>query len=322
MNEEAALFGAKESLVGIVTAPRSSDFRRYPAVILLNAGLVHRAGPGRIYVKIARQLASLGLLALRFDFSGIGDSPVRSDTLGFEKSTVAETREAMDYLRQTRGIEHFILLGGCSGAFASFETAACDPRVAGALLINFQMPEAADEAENSERLTRSAAHYYHNWALFDLRSWGRLITGKSDYRQLVRVLRHEVERWLTARNKASAQTSYFQARLGELTDRKTPVVFICSQADSRLHDLRQHGGAQLRRLCARGGVGLDVIRGADHTFTTPQDQERLLKVVCKRIDEIARRTDKPIQAHQAKWDCSWLKSLLRPVEGEELPQSK
>jgi hypothetical protein len=47
-----------------------------PAVmfVLLNAGAVHRQGPFRLYVHLARRLAALGFSCVRFDQPGIGDS--------------------------------------------------------------------------------------------------------------------------------------------------------------------------------------------------------------------------------------------------------
>src|SRR5262245_17124568 len=121
MKEEILQFGKTQSLVGIITEPTEvkSDSPR-PGIILLNAGLIHRIGPSRLYVKIARVLTGIGFTVLRFDFSGTGDSRVREDNLPFEQSAVDEVREAMNSLKETRGIEQFLLIGHCSGAGFSF----------------------------------------------------------------------------------------------------------------------------------------------------------------------------------------------------------
>ena len=59
MTEEAVLFGTTQSLVGILSQPpREEAPRGLPAVILLNAGIVHRVGPNRLYVRMARELAA------------------------------------------------------------------------------------------------------------------------------------------------------------------------------------------------------------------------------------------------------------------------
>src|SRR5260370_40275597 len=84
MKEEAVLFGEKKSLVGVVTDPPTTTGNHLrPPVILLNPGIVHRVGPGRIYVKIALALVAAGFVVLRFDFSVIGGSTRLPDNLSF-----------------------------------------------------------------------------------------------------------------------------------------------------------------------------------------------------------------------------------------------
>ncbi len=311
MKEEAVLFGARQSLVGIVTEPATVSVPRTgTAVVLLNAGIVHRVGPGRIYVKIARELAAMGFVVLRFDFAGIGDSAVRQDCLCFEKSAIAEAQEALQFLKAKKGIEHFILLGGCSGAFASFEAAACDSRVVGTVLINFQTPESENAVAPSDLSIRKAAYYYWNCALFDLKSWRKLLTGKTDYGQIMRVLRSEVKRRFEFKKKVMREGTQFEADLHRLAARKVNVVFVCSEGDPRLQDLREAGGRTLKRLCASREVILDIIPRSDHTFSSVDDQERLLKVVCQRISTMPHRVvSQPIIARGAE------RSLARRLFG-------
>ena len=78
--EEPVLLGKSGSLAGIITDPpaHAREASR-PAVILLNAGLVHRVGPGRLYVRLSRRLAAHGFVVVRFDLSGIGDSPFSTE---------------------------------------------------------------------------------------------------------------------------------------------------------------------------------------------------------------------------------------------------
>ena len=284
LKEEAVLFGKKKSLVGILTNPFiAAGDRQKPAVILLNPGIVHRVGPGRVYVKIARTLAASGSPVLRFDFSGIGDSAVRHDNLRFEKSAIQETQDAMEFLKATRGTQHFVLLGGCSGAQISFETACCDARVIGAVLINYPAAEEQDENADSDLKYRRAAHYYWNFALLNRKSWGKLITGKANYRQLIEALKVEVKRRITPRNKAPREQTPFQANLQRLAQQDVRLTFLCSQGDPLLDELREAGGDDFRQLSALGKIALDIIPRSDHTFSSLDDHERLLDVILRRI---------------------------------------
>jgi len=99
LRERTLLFGDGKSLVGIITEPPPSDeVLARPAVILLNAGLLHRIGPNRVHVRLARRLAEAGFVVMRFDYSGIGDSRPRTDDTPFARSALAETRQCMDVL--------------------------------------------------------------------------------------------------------------------------------------------------------------------------------------------------------------------------------
>lgn len=297
--EEAALFGRARSLAGVVTdPPATAHHHGNPAVILLNAGLVHRVGAGRLYVKIARELAANGFTTLRFDFSGIGDSMARHDTLPFAKSAILETQDAMEYLKRTRGIERFICMGGCSGALVSLQTAGVDPRVSGAVLINFQAADGdADDPEAHPDLrTRRSAHYYWTFALFDRKSWARLFTGRSDYGKLIRAFRYRVQRWLAPAQKTPAAASPLEADLQRLAQRRVQLAFLCSDGDPLLDDLREAGGEGLRQLCSSGKVVLEVIPRSDHTFSSLDDQNRLMMAVVERVKAIRNASIGVLQA--------------------------
>jgi pimeloyl-ACP methyl ester carboxylesterase len=127
--EKALRIGKAHPLLAIHTEPPGGAAPNGIGVVLLNAGLLHRVGPSRLHVQIARRLAPLGFQVIRFDFSGIGDSDARRDGLAFEQSAVIEVQEAMDHLAATRGIREFTLIGLCSGADAAFLTAVADARV-------------------------------------------------------------------------------------------------------------------------------------------------------------------------------------------------
>ncbi len=132
MKERALTFGPDGILVGILTEPDpASAVPGTPGHVILNSGILHRVGASRIYVQIARALAERGFTTLRFDFSGVGDSGTRRDTLPIEERFVRETQEAMDYLAGVKGVDRFVLGGLCSGADGAFWTALEDERVVG-----------------------------------------------------------------------------------------------------------------------------------------------------------------------------------------------
>ncbi len=131
MRERALVLGPA-NLVGILTQPDPEVARAgAPAFVMLNSGILHRVGASRTHVQLARALAEEGFTSLRFDFSGIGDSEVRRDSMPIEERFVQESVEAMDYLASSIGASTFIIGGLCSGADGGFFTALADERIVG-----------------------------------------------------------------------------------------------------------------------------------------------------------------------------------------------
>ena len=107
-----------------------------PALIILNSGLMHRVGTCRTSVVLARKAADLGILSLRFDHSGIGDSSPRQVLASDEERMLEEINAAQDFVQATYGISQFVLYGLCSGAQYSFKHAQTDNRVIGLVGID------------------------------------------------------------------------------------------------------------------------------------------------------------------------------------------
>ncbi|MEO8216229.1 MAG: hypothetical protein ABI718_04015 [Acidobacteriota bacterium] len=128
MRERAFTAGEPTPLAGVVTEPSEFDPDR-SAVLILNSGVMHHVGSCRLSVKVARAIATRGMLAVRFDFSGIGDSDQRRSTESFEITSRKECSEVMDYVQRTRGTRRFIVFGLCSGADAAYNAALADDRV-------------------------------------------------------------------------------------------------------------------------------------------------------------------------------------------------
>src|SRR5262245_42364407 len=130
MREQAMQLGDQGYLVGVATRPLRISANR-PTVIFLNAGVIHRVGPHRMHVNLARRLACDGFTSLRLDLSGIGDSRQVLGAPTFRESAVADTRVAMDHLAAEGGDGRFVIFGLCSGADNALATAAVDDRVVG-----------------------------------------------------------------------------------------------------------------------------------------------------------------------------------------------
>lgn len=135
MTELPVVFGAERHLVGTLTLPTGGT-PASTAFVLLNAGVVHRIGPHRMNVKLARRLAEQGYASLRFDLSGQGDSRASSAGGTYTEQAVADVRAAMDHIARTADVHRFAIAGICSGADNGWATAQVDDRVAGLFMID------------------------------------------------------------------------------------------------------------------------------------------------------------------------------------------
>jgi pimeloyl-ACP methyl ester carboxylesterase len=137
MIERSHVFGKENRLVGICTEPSLQERKpQAPAFLLLNAGIIHRVGPFRFYVDLARLLAKNGYTTLRFDLSGIGDSLPGKDNRPEHDRVMGDIAHAMDMLEAKKGIKKFVLCGLCWGADISHDCAVIDSRVVGAVLLD------------------------------------------------------------------------------------------------------------------------------------------------------------------------------------------
>jgi len=267
MKEQVVLFGKSKSLVGIITEPHSaSAYGCFPAIIILNAGLLHRIGPNRISVKIARQMASAGFVVLRFDFSGIGDSGMRDDNLPFEKSSINETQEAMNYLSSVRSINRYIIMGICSGANIAFKTAYNDPRVVGVIGINGSYLDNQDPLVLSRNFENRIQSRYYRKQLFNYKSWLRVITGRSNLSSILGFLISKTKD-LLYQNKDISCVLNPSTKWNSLVKRGVDLFLIYSEGSQAFDIFRSTLENHLSELKTTGKIWIEVIERSDHVFT-------------------------------------------------------
>jgi pimeloyl-ACP methyl ester carboxylesterase len=265
MTEKAVLFGETKSLVGILTEAETAAPNASPAAIFFNVGLIHRVGPNRLYVRLARKLAALGFPALRFDLAGIGDSPPRSGGSSFEENVLKDVAAAMDFLA-ARGARRYILIGLCSGADHALRVAGRDERVAGLALID---PYAAP----------TSGFFLHRYLprLFNVQSWRRFVTGKSllwRYWQRARRPRPGAK----AAEQAARRNEVVRP-LDALARRGADLFFIYSGAGSPYYNYRTELKPRLDALDFHGRLGVHILKEADHTFTLLESQAELIDAI-------------------------------------------
>jgi hypothetical protein len=296
MKEHALLFGEAQGLVGVVTdPPGAAAAGTRPGVILLNAGVIHRVGPSRLYVHLARALASIGCVAVRFDHSGIGDSAVRRDDAPFEVSSIQEARAAMDALQGSRGIDRFVLVGLCSGAVTAFDAAGLDGRVAGVVMINPQGFDLNPEW-NGYIANRGDARRYWKRSLFSARSWWHALTGRVDYKRLAAVLWRQASGPGRAREVVSSVVTRVGAELQKLMNREVRTLLVCSEGDDGIEYMNVILQRDVRTLTSAAHLTVEILPGADHSLTLLESQRRVVEIVREWAGSLAPATVRPTAA--------------------------
>jgi dienelactone hydrolase len=124
------------NLIGVSNIPNGAADTSKPAVIMVNAGFLHRVGPNRMNTTLARMLARAGYVSLRMDLSGLGDSMSRTDAANDSEIVSQDIDKGMSYLGREYGIRQFVLVGLCSGANDTAQMATTDERIVGLVNID------------------------------------------------------------------------------------------------------------------------------------------------------------------------------------------
>ncbi|MEK8051130.1 alpha/beta fold hydrolase [Ideonella sp. DXS22W] len=275
VREQALVFG--DGLVGVLSAPAVAPpgAGERPALLVVNAGLVHRSGPQRLHVALLRRMAAQGFTGLRFDFSGIGDSLPRADSLPYTQSTLLELRQAMDAVAAHSGCTRFVVLGLSSGALVSLAAAGADERVAGVCLMNpHGFGSASVWGEHVDALS-AGRDYARN--LRSLDSWRKLLTGRTNYRRLLSAVRARVVP-RPADPEHAAVTAAAQPLFAGVFARALPALFVFSEKDASRDNIEQIlGRGWQRRLGAT--VRVATIADANHTFANPGHLQQVLAAI-------------------------------------------
>lgn len=135
--EKPVRFGTHPGLEAILTLPTCGK-ADVPcrSVIMMNAGIGSRTGTHRSQVMLSRECAERGILAMRLDLPGLGESPAAESELESREQDLVSVRLAIDFLFQKLGVEELALYGLCSGADLSHRVALADPRVTSVVLVD------------------------------------------------------------------------------------------------------------------------------------------------------------------------------------------
>lgn len=268
MKEQVCQFGPGDNLLGILTTPdEDKKVDGAPIAIILNAGIVHRIGPFRLHVDLARKLANLGFTTLRLDLSGLGDSQARSGKIESNQSrALLDVTDALDYLSETNGASQFVLLGLCSGAFNAHQVSVRDSRVVGSVFL--------------DGIVFRTVGFYVRWylsRLFNFRYWRNFLKRRFQNRDRV--------------DKSEGETLAEQEFFGEDLDRNSVIKDLKSMLDRGVRMLFLYtdgyddicGRSQFQEMYGLrpddGQLQVEYYPKSEHTFRLIENR----KAACQRV---------------------------------------
>jgi pimeloyl-ACP methyl ester carboxylesterase len=245
-------------------------------------------------VDLARDVAALGYVALRFDVAGLGDSPAAPGTREnriYTTDSVADLRSAMDLLERRCGVRRFVLVGLCSGAYLAYHTAIVDTRVAGQVLLSpyaFEWKEGDPVAPTvrEEFRTFKSTRFYAR-ALLDRQVWLRALRGQVNVRAVAGVVLERLQASLDAAmpslterllRRQRPQTDVERA-FRTLCERGVQSLLVLGFADGGLDMVARYLGNDARRMRGYASFSLQILDDADHTFTTMASQRKLRQIL-------------------------------------------
>ena len=277
------------TLFGIATLPPEPPRR---ALILLNAGAVGRIGPNRLHVALARRLAATGVLVLRLDLSGLGDSRTRpgaEENIVYHAHAVDDIGVAVDWARSD-GASEIAVAGLCAGAYHSLDAALAGQAIDTIVMINpltFHYKPGMSLDFAAFRVIADAQRYQKSIARGV--SWRKLLRGDVDLKRVADVVVRRMgsafsRPWRELRRRLHVpHRDDLGAKLESLARRHVAMRFVFAGDDPGRFVLAEEGGSVVPRLQGSGALSIQVIDAADHTFTPRWSHRPLLDAIAQAL---------------------------------------
>lgn len=268
VQERIAHFGRPKTLAGVTSFPSASQPVRDQTVVIVNVGVIHRVGPSRLHVQLARRLAADGFVTLRFDFSGIGDSDPRPERV-VPDGVRQDMDDALSYLQSTVDAASFVLVGLCSGANACLRYARLNHAVVGAVLLD----------PHSYKTPRYYIRHYRR-RLFQWESWRNVLEGR---RAGARGARAGYEAAPPSGDGLVAPPTVvprpeMEEGIVDLTGRGVQLLHVFTGGHEAYND-REQFWELFPRFKGRPEIQVEFLASADHTFHRRSARREVIALV-------------------------------------------
>lgn len=271
--DQAVQIGA--GLQGVLSAPEIAEQAVDTAVLFLNTGGDPRCGIGGFATETARTLARRGVASLRFDFAGLGDSPLPDEgepSHVYETPRDADIDAAVTFMAE-RGARHLVVVGVCAGAYHALHAAWRDPRVTAVFVVSpvKLIWRAGDSLAFGRKDDGKATQVYAS-AATQPETWLRLLRGEIDVAAVARTLASRLQARFSAvatrysADAPSVQMERFMRRGGR-------ACMIMGLDDSSLDEVEAHLGPKGHRLSRTANGQVRIHPNLDHGLARRQSRQ-------------------------------------------------
>lgn len=309
--EERVCFG--QGLRGVLCLPLQNTGGQ--AVIFGNTGGDPRAGVANFSTRASRLLAAQGIAALRFDFSGLGESE-GSDVHVYETDRTPEIKEAA-VLLTGRGFADVTTAGVCTGGFHAVRAVLGDSGISRAVAINaWLLWEQGRELDRAAHVESMRSVYLK--APVQARKWVRLAREALHSHILSRLA--GLKRSFFPHPAAQAARLQFAKATAA---RDIHIQVLAGAMDLSLEGL-EHFGPRGRWLARQKGISIAVLPELDHALTTKKSQKEAIKALLSFLSATSskdRTTDRSQAAPAANDLPSGGKKFVERTTANLLPEA-
>jgi alpha-beta hydrolase superfamily lysophospholipase len=252
-----------------------------PTVYFLNAGVLDHVGPAGIWVQLSRAWAAAGLRLVRFDFTGLGDSPRKHDRRALEYVYAPETiDEVLTAMRELSPGDpsNSILVGLCSGGYHAVE-GAINGKTRGVCAVNPSLSFTPPEIQvHSPVELQTSVVDTRRQASGAKKSWTRLIpSARGRLGPLVQRL-PDWTWWFWNRTVVDSSPA---RTLAKVLDNGTDMVVVAGPGEGRYLMRGEHG--RFRRLRRSGRFRMEIIPDLEHTLFERTGREQVLGILTAHV---------------------------------------
>ncbi|MFK8027436.1 MAG: hydrolase 1, exosortase A system-associated [Gammaproteobacteria bacterium] len=267
-------------LFGMLSVPKK---KAKTAVIIVVGGPQYRVGSHRQFALLARYLAEQGILALRFDYTGMGYSQ------GIAKNFYEvdeDIQAAVDFISGHEfNVTNIYVWGLCDAASAISFTAYTDTRIKGAVLLN---PWVRNEASHSKAILNN----YYRDRLFSLDVWKQLLLSPRKILNAIFSIGNIVIKIIKARFSAPKTNEYQEISIADREANIAEAMFkglsrfdgriclILSGKDLVADEFNQvlNENDWLNQADNKSKTVIHRVDEADHTFSSKQWRSQVERI--------------------------------------------